>query len=163
MIEIYLNSKCFPKDGTGFVVKLVSKDNLGTYEWDRAIKFPKLPTKVSNYQALIKALEFALNSIKPDFRTSEMKLYVTKDKYILRMFGRANDVWYKEEKTIELNKDMILAARDLLSRFPNLSIIFVEDDTKTSTPNVSECVFKSLEKILIDTIKTGTEYNVKKP
>jgi len=148
MIEAYIHSKYYPKDGTGMIVRLIFKDHSGVHERTRALKWP---TKITSYQSLIRSLEFVMSSIKPEFRSQDITVYTTKDKYMERMFGRADEKFVKEEKTIELNRELISGVRVLMADFPNLVIKYID---LNESP-----VFKALDPILTQTIRTGVEYN----
>lgn len=148
MIEAYIHSKCYPKDGTGMIVRLVFKDHSGVHERTRALKWP---IKITSYQSLIRSLEYVMNSIKPEFRGQEITVFTTKDKYMERMFGRLDGKFVKEEKTIELNRELITGVRALMVDFPKMEIKFVDLNESS--------IFKSLDPILTQAIRTGDEHN----
>ena len=129
MIEILVDGRNFGKKGAGFTVRLRHDKNV----WTRSFYCGKITTN----QTELKAIEFALKSIKDNF-TGERVEIKTSGRYAPMMLERSDDGWTKVPKS---NVEILEVVREQFERFDDISII--------TTSDVSE-----LREINIDTVKT---------
>lgn len=110
MIEIWIDGRSLGKAGAGFTVIM----RHARHEWRRSIDCQK----ISSNQAELKAFEFALKSIKPDFEDSEVIMRTT-GRYAKMMLERNVSGWTKVPKT---NTQLVEEVRKQILRFSNIMI-----------------------------------------
>jgi ribonuclease HI len=133
VIEIYIDGRSMGTKGSGFTVYI--KHHRRSVK--RSLKCPKITSNVAE----AKALEYALKSIKPEFK-DELIDVKTSGRYMILMLERHGNKWMREAKT---NIGLVDEVRKQWDRFKS---------AKISTDLESEMML-SLKDSTNQVIKTG--------
>jgi ribonuclease HI len=134
MIEAWIDGRNFGNKGSGLAIRLQS----GKYDWVRAIPAGSITTN----QAELKALEFALKSIRIEFLADEI-LVRSSNRYAQMMLEKIGNDWAKKAST---NVELVNEIRDLYSEFENIRLISDPDND----------VMGMLKKVNETCVKKGT-------
>lgn len=121
MILAEIDGKSFPQRGAGFCIRLTS----GAHKWVRTMQCGKITTN----QAELKALEYVLKSVSPEYYGERIQIKTT-GRYATMMLERTpNGEWAKAAKS---NVGLMVMIREYFTRFKDISIEFATnlDDVK---------------------------------
>lgn len=116
-IEIWTCSRTYSRYGAAFAVML----RCGKHQWVRSIKCGKLTTN----QTELKAVEYALKSIRKEFEDHTVKVR-TSWRYVDLMMSRHSDGTFKKRPVG--NMKSVNEVRNQFARFKDITIEIAEDD-----------------------------------
>jgi ribonuclease HI len=130
VIKIYVDGRGFGKAGVGFSIFLCC----GKHEWKRSFN----GGNITSNQAEMKAVEYAIKSIKPEFANEDIMIK-SSGRYVQMMLERNQGKWVKEPRTnIELTKEI----RSLVERFGKFSIESCDDNIMQDLKKLTEAAVK---------------------
>ena len=110
MIEAQIDARNFGKYGSGFAVVMIFQ----RHNWRRSFNCGK----ITGNQAELKAVEFVLKSIKPEFRTEPVVIYST-GRYAQLVLERLDGKWKRDMKA---NADTLAEVRKIFLEFSDVKI-----------------------------------------
>lgn len=110
MIEVLIDARNFGKYGSGFAVALIFQ----RYIWRRSFNCGK----ITGNQAELKAVEFSLKSIKPEFRTEPVIICST-GRYAQLVLEHTDGIWKRD---IKANTDFVVEVRKIFLEFSDVKI-----------------------------------------
>ena len=112
MIEICIDARNFGNKGSGFAVRMQHDK----YDWIRTITLGSITTN----QTELKAIEYVLKSIKPEFLNDLIKIRIS-GKYTLMMLERVGGKWAKavtsNTKLVEEVRKQFMSFREVVVQF----------------------------------------------
>lgn len=130
MIQIKIDACAYGAKGASFAVLLTMED----YQWSRSIKCGK----ITSNQAEMKAIEYALKSIKPDFENEPVAIK-TSGRYAKMMLAKKDGEWAKSSRK---NADIVTVVREQYSRFEDISL---EHENMVDMRDITLCAAKGDE------------------
>jgi len=110
MIEALVDARNFGKYGSGFAVVMIFQ----RHNWRRSFNCGK----ITGNQAELKAIEFVLKSIKPEFRTEPVVIRST-GRYAQLVLERIDGKWKRDTKA---NADTLTEVKKIFLEFSDIKI-----------------------------------------
>ena len=118
MIRAMAVSKSYGNKGTAFTIFM----NYEKYRWTRSVYCDRITSNVAE----IKAVEYILLSIAPEFYKDEINININ-GRYAVLMLNKKDGEWAFDPRQ---NTDLINSIRELIEKFKNLTITSsFEDNT----------------------------------
>lgn len=121
MIDVWIDARCIGKYSSGFTVSL----RYNRYHWTRSFNFGHITTN----QTELKAIEYALKSIKSEFKDESVNIRST-GRYASLMLERKGGAWTREAHT---NARLIEEVRKQCQRFKAVTVYYAPEEKMFET------------------------------